>query len=111
MSEKCIVIPLLQMYTKEQLLNEYFEHFQKMITKCKCADHINDNPIELPSISVLHQQLTIILGDLMDFGFEHLKDDSTGSSRKLISFIQQNCLSDSPSSLFSILDILEKKYG
>jgi hypothetical protein len=108
MSQTCIVLPLLEIYNKEQLLNEYFDHFQKTITKCKCQEHINQNPVELSTISELHQQLTVVLGDLLDFGFDHIDDDS---SKQLISFIQRDCLSDSPNSLFSLLDNLEKKYG
>jgi hypothetical protein len=108
MSQQCIVLPLLQLYNKEQLLNQYVEHFQKTITKCKCPEHINENPINLPTISDLHQQLILVLNDLLDFGFDHINDES---AKKLISFIQRDCLSESPTSLFSLLDNLEKKYG
>jgi hypothetical protein len=111
MTTRCMVEPLLHGFTKDQLLGEYSELFQKMVTRCKCPEHITQNPVELPNIIDLNQQLTMAIGDLLDFGLDHMPEDATGNSRALVAFIQQYCLSDSPNSLFSIIENLEKIYG
>ena len=111
MSNRCIVIPLLNTYTKEQLKGEFYEYFLKIVSRCKCPDHINEKPIDLPNIQELNHQLVLILSELLDFGIDHIEEDKSGNAVKLVKFIKEKCLSENSESLFNILENLVKLYN
>jgi hypothetical protein len=109
----CLVFPLLEVCTKDELCSvdgAMHTIFLKTITRCKCPDHIAENPIELPTINELNIQLAATIGELLDWGCDHMKEDSSGNSRALIGFIEKNCLAPTPDALFSIVDNLVKLY-
>lgn len=111
MSTICKVVPLLQKFTRDELLVEYNELLLKQIARCKCPEHVNENPIELPSIVDLNQQLTAVISEMLDWGLDNLDNDKSGDVRRLVAFIDRNCLAQNPNALFTILHKLESAYS
>ena len=109
-ASNCIVAQLLQKFTRQELLGEMNDILLRQITRCKCADHINENPVELPQFADLNGQVVAVLSELLDWGLDNLSTDRSGEVHRLVSFIDKNCLSNSPNSLFSILNNLESIY-
>ncbi len=111
--QNCIVLPLLETFSKDDLCSpngSLHEVFLKRITRCKCPEHITENPVELPTISELNNHLVVILSELLEWGMDHIHEDTTGTTRALVAFIQNNCLAESPHAILSIIDNLEKIY-
>lgn len=107
---QCKVAPLLQQFTKEELMGELNEYFLKQVSRCTCADHINDMPVQLPSFAELNAQITAALSELLDWGLDHMKNDTTGDICKLVTFIDRNCVSGEENSLFRILQNIEQRH-
>ena len=100
----------MQKYSRQELLGELNDIFLRQITRCKCANHINENPVELPEFADLNGQVISVLSELLDWGLDNLSSDRSGEVHRLVSFIDKNCLSSDPNSLFSILNNLESIY-
>ena len=106
----CKVAPLLQKFTRDELLGDYNELLLKQVSRCKCPEHANETPIELPTFTELNQQLTAAISEMLDWGLDNLDTDRTGDVRRLVAFIDRNCLAQDPNSLFNILHRIEEAH-
>jgi hypothetical protein len=108
----CKVQQLLILYPNSNDFEseEMKEILLKTVTRCKCQDHINENPIKLPTISELDSRLSSIIMEVLDWSIDHMYEDTTNNAYNLALFIQNHCLSESANSMFSIIENLVKLY-
>lgn len=109
--QRCLVQLLEKDLTQDELNNSFNETYLKAIARCKCPVHMNQNPIELPTLKDLQSNLCEIFMDLLDWNLEYIHDDPTGYHKELNKFIHNKCLSNSHDSLFTILEVLEKMHS
>jgi hypothetical protein len=109
---KCLISSLLKVYTNEELCSptsNLHDYFLKSVTRCKCPAHIAENPVVLPTINELHDNLVAVIGELLDWGLA--AEDGSGNCERLVNFIKNQCLEENTDSLFSIVAELESRYG
>lgn len=107
----CRVKDLEKLFSKEELSTTCNDMYLRSISACRCAVHINDMPVMLPTINELHKRICQDIFDLFEWSQNNMNEDKSGKCVALLIFIKKYCLDSSPDSLLCIIESLERTFS
>ncbi len=97
-----IMTDCLVSYLSEQGIDEDTYVYKKTVTQCNCPEHTGITLVEPPTIKDLHSAAIMVMFDLFDWA------KVNPGAEPLYKFIRDKCIAETPDSLFTILETLDK---